>query len=342
MLAVLSFFFCGYYFSDTTKSLIKEGEKIFAVYYDYANKETAREECQIPKDLKMTLTTLSYSPFYGITSKLISGSIPDGLVKVGDEDGVVRLVETYKDGKRNGLTTSYFKNGKISSECNYSDGKLNGKLLAYSRDGKIASEVSFIKGVLQNGSVYGMEANESMDIGELLGRFAERRRLSGKRILLVTDTEHKEDAKELKALFADRGAEVIIAGTKKKQVEEGKGADITVAEAEYQVYDIISFSCSPKSIDVNTDLGNILRKMYDEGKIISAVGDSEAILARAGLLTGKAVAKPENESIEFELSKIQNLTFKDGVVVSERIVTIGNAKTLKDFVAENSRLIKAE
>ena len=336
------FMFSGVFFTDSTRKLIKDRGKIFAVYVSPAKNEIAREECDIPKDIALSLNVLSYSPYYGIGSKLISGSIPDGIVKVHDEEDTVRLIETYKEGKRNGRTVSYFKNGKISSESNYVDGKLDGKLTAYSRDGKIASEVIFIRGELQNGNVYGMEANESMNIGELLGRFAERRRLSGKRVLIVSDPENEDKTKEMKTLFSERGADVVVAGTKKKENEEDKGADILISEAEYQFYDIISFTCALKSIDVNSDIGNILRKFYDDGKIISAVGDAEEILARAGLLVGHIAAKTENERVMFELSKIQNLTFKEGIVVSDRIVTAGDSKKLKEFVAENAKLVSVD
>ncbi|OGF51348.1 MAG: hypothetical protein A2044_07155 [Candidatus Firestonebacteria bacterium GWA2_43_8] len=329
-------------FSDTTKKMMKEGDKVFAVYYDQGGAETAREECTIPRNLQMTLTTLSYSPYYGIKSELKSGSIPDGAVKVFDEDGTLRLVETYKDGKRNGTVTSYFKSGKVSSNSFYADDKLNGKLTAYSRDGKIASEIEFIKGVIQNGNVYGMEANESMNIGEMLGRFAEKRRLSGKRILLVTDPENKDTAREIKLLFTERGAEVVTAGTVKKINEGDKGADILIAEADFQFYDIITFTCAPKSIDVNSDLGNTLRKSFNDGKVITAIGDAEAILARAGLLVSREAAKPEKETIEFELSKIQNLTFKEGVVVNDKIVTASGSKNIKDFVSETVKLFKMD
>ncbi|OGF49652.1 MAG: hypothetical protein A2231_00120 [Candidatus Firestonebacteria bacterium RIFOXYA2_FULL_40_8] len=329
-------------FSDTTRKMIKDGETVYSIYYDQSGTEVAREECTIPKDLQMTLTTLSFSPYYGIKSELKSGAIPDGVVKIFDDDGTLRLLETYKDGKRNGPVTSYFKSGKVSSSSTYTDGKLNGKLTAFSRDGKIASEIDFIKGKIQSGNVYGMEANDNMNIGEILGRFAEKRRLSGKKVLIVSDTENKESARELKILFAERGAEIVIAGVKKKENEGDNGADIYIAEVDYQFYDIISFTCAAKSIDVNLDLGNILRKLYNDGKVISAVGESEVIIARSGLMVSKAAAKPEQESAEYELSKIQNLTMKEGVVVSDRIVTASGIKYLKEFVSETAKLFKAE
>src|SRR3989339_866064 len=125
-------------FSDTTRKMIKEGEAVYLVYFDQSGTEVAREECKIPKDLQMTLTTLSFSPYYGIKSGLKSGAIPDGDVKIFDEEGTLRLLETNKD----------------------------------------------------------------VNIGEILGRFAEKRRLSGKKVLIVTDTGNKENAKELKIFFA--------------------------------------------------------------------------------------------------------------------------------------------
>ncbi|OGF53657.1 MAG: hypothetical protein A2452_01670 [Candidatus Firestonebacteria bacterium RIFOXYC2_FULL_39_67] len=123
---------------------------------------------------------------------------------------------------------------------------------------------------------------------------------------------------------------------------EDKSAEVHIAEVDYQFYDVISFTCAAKSIDINLDLGNILRKLYNDGKVIAAVGEGEAILARAGLLVGRTAAKPEQEAVDYELSKIQNLTLKEGVVVSDRIVTASGTKYLKELVSETARLFKTE
>jgi|GEM_PF-4392096 len=328
--------------AETSRKMLKEGEKVFSVYSDQSGTEVAREECQIPKDLGMTLTVLSFSPYYGIKAELISGAIPDGSVKIFDEDGILRLLETYKDGKRNGPTTSYFRSGRVSSSSNYTDGKLNGKLTAFSRDGKIASEIDFIKGEIQSGSVYGMEANKKMNIGEILGRFAEKRRLSGRRVLLVSDTENREKAKELKILLSERGAEIVTAGKVKKLNEKDRGADILISEIEYQFYDIVVFICDPKAVEDNRDIGNTLRRLYNDGKVLAAVNEAEAVLGRAELLVSRVAATPEKEETGYELGKIQSLTMKDGVVVSDRIVTASGAKYFTEFVSEIARLFQMD
>lgn len=339
----LLFLLTAYSYSDTTRKMIKEGEKVYAIYYDTTGAEVAREECEIPKDLEVSLNLLSFSPYYGITSKLISGRIPDGVIKVADEDGTHRLQETYRDGKRNGQTKSYFKSGKVSSESNYVNGKLSGKLIAYSRDGKIASEVSFLDGELLTGNVYGMEANYDMNIGELLGRFGDKRRLSGKKIILITDKANKDTAKELKTLLQERGGEIVTAGNKKKVEETDKGADILIAELDYKFYDLIIFACEPETPFVdNIDVNNNLREAYGSGKIIAAVGDAEMVLARAGLLVSKEAAKPENPETESKLRNVQNIILKDGVVVSDRLVTAPGVKQLKELVSEISKIFKNE
>ena len=54
-----------------------------------------------------------------------------------------KVENTYKNGKRNGKSVTYYKNGKIASEIFYKDGKRNGKAIFWYRDGKKMSEINY-------------------------------------------------------------------------------------------------------------------------------------------------------------------------------------------------------
>src|SRR5690554_938324 len=52
-------------------------------------------------------------------------------------------VETFKNGKLNGKSTVYYKNGKIASETHYKDGIKDGLYKKYSQDGIVLEEIPY-------------------------------------------------------------------------------------------------------------------------------------------------------------------------------------------------------
>ena len=62
-------------------------------------------------------------------------SITDGEHIETHPDGSVKTKGAFKNGKRTGVWTSYFTNGKIQSENKYKKGVLNGKTAAYYPNG---------------------------------------------------------------------------------------------------------------------------------------------------------------------------------------------------------------
>ena len=60
--------------------------------------------------------------------------------------GKVQFECAYKDGKKNGKWTEYYKNGQIKKEGNYKDGKGDGKWTFYDEEGSLIGE-----GIYQNG-----------------------------------------------------------------------------------------------------------------------------------------------------------------------------------------------
>jgi hypothetical protein len=74
------------------------------------------------------------------------------------ENGKLRLVCNYKDGKLNGKYTWYYENGKISEAGNFKNGERDGKLEFYYENGK-PKEVSNFKDGKLNGRSAGYYEN---------------------------------------------------------------------------------------------------------------------------------------------------------------------------------------
>ncbi|MCX5782587.1 MAG: hypothetical protein NT145_07820 [Elusimicrobia bacterium] len=73
--------------------------------------------------------------------------IPDGILKRYGGDG--SLTEcSYKNGKANGLSKSYYKDGKVCGTCYYKNGLGNGVSTVYNEDGSIQCSAIYKNGKL--------------------------------------------------------------------------------------------------------------------------------------------------------------------------------------------------
>ena len=73
---------------------------------------------------------------------------PDGLLSSWYEDGQKKLEGNYKDGKLDGLVVQWHENGQKESEGNYKDGKRHGTWVDYNEDGTVDEEYA---GTYRNG-----------------------------------------------------------------------------------------------------------------------------------------------------------------------------------------------
>lgn len=70
----------------------------------------------------------------------------------------------YKDGKRDGLYTKYYTDGKIYYQVTYSNGKMNGVKTTFYKDGKVMAETPYKQGCLGEGTKeYSNTGNEIGD-----------------------------------------------------------------------------------------------------------------------------------------------------------------------------------
>jgi hypothetical protein len=63
-----------------------------------------------------------------------------GWSKLMYENGRIRMLAQFKDGKRDGLATEWHENGKKWNEANFKDGKLNGLVTIWYENGQKQSE----------------------------------------------------------------------------------------------------------------------------------------------------------------------------------------------------------
>ena len=73
----------------------------------------------------------------------------DGMFKFCGPDGELRSEDSYKEGKLNGKSKSYFTNGSISGEGMYTDGKKDGLFKSYYPDGTLKVERDYKDGAVQ-------------------------------------------------------------------------------------------------------------------------------------------------------------------------------------------------
>jgi len=60
-----------------------------------------------------------------------------------DDNGQIRILSQYKDGRLDGLKTGWYENGDKKWEGNFKDGKLDGLFIQYNKDGTEHSRTTF-------------------------------------------------------------------------------------------------------------------------------------------------------------------------------------------------------
>ena len=71
-----------------------------------------------------------------------------GWVKEMHDNGQIKYLEQFKDGKKHGLLTFWYENGQKKSEGNFKDDKKHGLHIIYYEDGKVAWRFTYKDGEL--------------------------------------------------------------------------------------------------------------------------------------------------------------------------------------------------
>jgi protease I len=164
--------------------------------------------------------------------------------------------------------------------------------------------------------------------------------LEGKNILMVIAPQNFRDEEflEPKKIFEDAGAKVVVASPSLSVATGMLGAkvtpNITISEVNINEYDaivVVGGIGSKQYLWENEELRGLVKKASNQGKIVSAICLSPAILARAGLLEGKnATVFPSGDAIE-ELNKGGAVYISRDVVVSGNIVTANGPDAAREF-----------
>ncbi|MDN3594775.1 toxin-antitoxin system YwqK family antitoxin [Zunongwangia endophytica] len=78
----------------------------------------------------------------------------------------IMMTEFYKDGKLDGLQTTYFKNGKIGEKTNYSNDIKDGSSQIYADNGQLLQDLNYKNGELDGHQTYYNPAGEWVAEGD--------------------------------------------------------------------------------------------------------------------------------------------------------------------------------
>jgi antitoxin component YwqK of YwqJK toxin-antitoxin module len=111
---------------------------IVEVRYNVLNKEMKAPEYELTF---FSMGKVIAKRVYQKGKVLVSeGNIPDGQVVEKYEDGKIKNIFNYKNGKLEGKATGYYKNGKIKIESCYENNNPVGLSKTYYEDGHLKSE----------------------------------------------------------------------------------------------------------------------------------------------------------------------------------------------------------
>ncbi len=77
----------------------------------------------------------------------LNGNPITGIKRFYNNNGVLDLEITYKDGRKEGITRNYYENGTLMNEKTYKNGKLEGLLKDYYRNGNLQLEAHYKNGM---------------------------------------------------------------------------------------------------------------------------------------------------------------------------------------------------
>ncbi|MHC1585425.1 MAG: DJ-1/PfpI family protein [Candidatus Syntropharchaeia archaeon] len=167
--------------------------------------------------------------------------------------------------------------------------------------------------------------------------------LRDKNILMVIAPEgfRDEELFDSKRIFEERGAKVEIASIDRNIAKGMLGGavkpDLVFDEVDIDEYDgivIVGGIGSKKYLWNDEELISLVREAYYGDKVVSAICLSPVILARAGILEEKeSTVFPDPEAIE-ELERHGAKYVDRDVVVSGRIITGKDPKSVRNFALE--------
>jgi antitoxin component YwqK of YwqJK toxin-antitoxin module len=176
---IITLFSCSFAFLSAQNAIDKQGRKQGEWSKTYANGKTAYkgsfiddkpvgtflryyESGELKAEQNYLDNDISEIKLYNKEKKLISAGRYKGKLKDGEwkyySGNQLSSIEIYKDGKREGITKIYSKNGNLLEEIPYKNDKIDGIKKNFLENGKLYSEISYKDGV-QHGSYFFYEGN---------------------------------------------------------------------------------------------------------------------------------------------------------------------------------------
>jgi len=177
------------------------------------------------------------------------------------------------------------------------------------------------------------------------------RTLEGKKILMVIAQQDFRDEELFKPKEVFEGAEasVFVAAPRNETATGMLGGKVQpdfaisdVNTSEFDAVVVVGGSGSPKYLWDDTQLRNLIRDAYEDGKVVAAICLSPVVLARAGILKGKeATVFPSTDAVA-ELKKGGAIYKDESVVIAGRIVTGRDPASAEAFANAIASLLRGE
>jgi antitoxin component YwqK of YwqJK toxin-antitoxin module len=89
-----------------------------------------------------------------VSEYFVKNNVSNGISKDFYKNGSVEYLATYKNGQLDGLTKNFYENGNLKSETNYSNGKVHGIYKVYNEDGDLIEDDTFSNGIRTSSKIY--------------------------------------------------------------------------------------------------------------------------------------------------------------------------------------------
>jgi len=175
--------------------------------------------------------------------------------------------------------------------------------------------------------------------------------LEGRKILMVIAQQDFRDEElfKPKGVFEGAGASVFVAAPRNETATGMLGGEVQpdfaisdVNASEFDAVVVVGGSGSPKYLWDDTQLRNLVRDAYEDGKVVAAICLSPVVLARAGILKGKsATVFPSSDAVA-ELKKGGAIYKDESVVIAGRIVTGRDPASAEAFANAIVSLLRGE
>jgi protease I len=171
-------------------------------------------------------------------------------------------------------------------------------------------------------------------------------RLDGKKILILLAPDFQENEAAVPiSRFVEAGANVDVASFKQGMITGHKkkasiNAEFTLKEIDPSAYDavVVPGGKSPAALKQDPDAIEIVRRMYEIGRPVAAIGYGPQLLAAAGILLGKsATGWP---GIKKEMLEAGANFVNEAVLVDRNIITAKEAKDVDLFIGAVSAALE--